>query len=319
MKKIGYFPPPSEKNSYTIRMSDLLGQFGDVTPISPKKWKNAFFGIKKYDVIVFNWLENRCFGKNGKFKFSSFIISMLWFSIMKHSARKIIYVRHNIYPHNILDKNKKLSVKIMNYFERKSSYTVVHSKSACTGGRVYIPHPLYELKSFSPVSVIEDEKYFVCFGRIEKYKKLDELIKNWPLDHKLIIAGSSDDKDYCLHLKKLATGKKIEIIDKFISDEDAYNLVSRAEYSILPSDSKSMIVSGSFFFSISAGTPVIAVKSDFYKSLSVYNGELNLVNGIGDIGAALQNLPNKQKIMSTEFTNQFSDDAIINSLKVIIK
>lgn len=95
--------------------------------------------------------------------------------------------------------------------------------------------------------------------------------------------------------------------------------MSRAEYSILPSDSKSMIVSGSFFFSISAGTPVIAVKSDFYKSLSVYNGELNLVNGIGDIGAALQNLPNKHKIMSTEFTNQFSDDAIINSLKVIIK
>ncbi|ANZ06895.1 glycosyltransferase [Raoultella ornithinolytica] len=319
MKKIGYFPPPSAKNSYTIRMRDLLSQFGDVTSISPKNLKGTLFAKSKYDVIVFNWLENRCFGKDGKFKLLSFIISMLWFSIMRYSAKKIIYVRHNVYPHNILDENKNLSVKIMNYFESKSSYTIVHSKSACSAGRIYIPHPLYDLRPVSAVNDIDDEKYFVCFGRIEKYKKLDELIKNWPLDQKLIIAGSSDDKDYCFQLKTLATGKKIEIVDKFISDEEAYNLVSQAEYSILPSDSKSMIVSGSFFFSISAGTPVIAVKSDFYNSLNVYNGELILVNGIGDIGAVLQNLPKKQKIMSAEFTSQFSDDTIINSLRVIIK
>lgn len=50
-------------------MRDLLGRFGDVTPISPKNWKDTIFSINKYDVIVFNWLENRCFGKDGKFNF----------------------------------------------------------------------------------------------------------------------------------------------------------------------------------------------------------------------------------------------------------
>jgi glycosyltransferase involved in cell wall biosynthesis len=318
--RIAYFPPPSDKNSYTIRMTEILNSFGTVTPITPKKIGKLASEWKRFDVVFFNWLENKAFNKNGDISFKGLILAFVWFQIMRVISKKIVYVRHNNYPHNIKEKNISFSMKLMNYFESHSDSAIVHAEYLSNYKRVYVPHPLYSfLNSNTERKINKYGSYYVCFGRIEKYKKLDKLIASWPKGYRLVIAGASSDTEYIDFLKRLGTGKDIIILDKFISDEEAFDLVANALYSILPCDSKCMIVSGSFFFSLSAGTIVIAVDNQFYESLENKDNALYVLNDISDVQTFIPNSAGNKAVINESFLKQFSDEVITSQLKKAIE
>ena len=318
--RIAYFPPPSDKNSYTIRMTKILNSFGTVTPITPKRIGKLVNGWKRFDVIFFNWLENRAFKKNGDVSFKGLILAFAWFQIMRIISKKIVYVKHNNYPHNIKEKNISFSMNLMNYFESHSDSAIVHAEYLSNCKRVYVPHPLYSFSNSNTDKKINKYgSYYVCFGRIEKYKKLDKLIASWPKGYRLVIAGASNDAEYIDFLKRLGTGKDIIILDKFISDEEAFDLVTNALYSILPCDSKCMIVSGSFFFSLSVRTMVIAVGNKFYESLENKDNALYVLNDISDVQTFIQNSTRNKIVINESFIKQFSDEVIISQLKKVFE
>lgn len=317
--KIGYFPPPSKENSYTIKMFNLLGTLGYISVVTPKKFID-FIRRPKFDYVFINWLENKSFRKNGSFSLSGFLYSITWFLILKIKAKKIVYVKHNNYPHNTSGLSKKLGIYLIRFFVKYSNIVIVHSPASVKSKKInYIPHPLYDLHLNDNASEYSSQDkneggYYTCFGRIERYKKIDELIKFWPSDIPLIIQGLCHDKSYLSQIIEMSKGKNINISTSFISDEQASKLLKESKGVIIPSDSESMIVSGTFFFAITVKTPIIAINSDFFRSIKNNEKFMILIDSMEDIRDAVDKLKVVNPIVTDEFLEEFSDERIICQL-----
>jgi glycosyltransferase involved in cell wall biosynthesis len=106
----------------------------------------------------------------------------------------------------------------------------------------------------------EEPNTVLFFGRIEKYKGLDYLIKAEPLvssvvpDFKVIVAGRGRDLER--HKTLLDSNPKFEVHDKFIPNERVHQFFERASLIVLPyiEASQSGIAAMAFAF----GKPVIA-------------------------------------------------------------
>jgi glycosyltransferase involved in cell wall biosynthesis len=106
------------------------------------------------------------------------------------------------------------------------------------------------------------DKYFVVFGRIQSYKKIDRLVEMLPPDLHILVCGTCPDEEY---KKKLEAFNKpnVTIMAQFISDELARDLIVRSSGMLICHSEDDMIVSGSIVFAISLGVPVFAVETPF--------------------------------------------------------
>lgn len=315
--KIGYFPPPNKANSYTVKMFNLLGRIGCISSVTPKKIVN-FLKQPKFDFIFVNWLENKAFTNDGRLLIKGVIFSIVWFLMLKIKSKKIVYVKHNNFPHNSTGFGKWVGIGLIDFFIRNADIVAVHSPSSVTCNKtVYIPHPLYEIEYQlqdglgSLNGEKEQEKYFSCFGRIEKYKKIDELIKYWPNDIPLKIQGVCHDEKYLKVLKLMSKGKLIKISSEFISDDEAAQLLRGSQGVIIPSDSDSMIVSGSFFFAMSVKTPVIAIRSDFMSAFQNAKDFIFLIDSMQNVKQVLTALLKSKAAVPDDFVKNFSDEEIL--------
>lgn len=124
-----------------------------------------------------------------------------------------------------------------------------------------IPHGcLFSFSKMISDNFKEEPNTVLFFGRIEKYKGLDYLIKAEPLvssvvpDFKVIVAGRGRDLER--HKPLLDSNPKFEVHDKFIPNERVHQLFERASLVVLPyiEASQSGIAAMAFAF----GKPVIA-------------------------------------------------------------
>ncbi len=102
------------------------------------------------------------------------------------------------------------------------------------------------------------ERTILFFGRIEPYKGISNLIdlitkiENKSVDYKFIIAG----KGKLENVEELKKFNNLEIINRFISDNELNELFTKATFTILPYDSATQ--SGVTILSYAYATPVIA-------------------------------------------------------------
>jgi glycosyltransferase involved in cell wall biosynthesis len=128
---------------------------------------------------------------------------------------------------------------------------------------VVIPHgnfKFYKDKNFCGNEGVKNTLLF--FGRVSKYKGIGvlldafKLIKNSVKDAKLIIAGEGNIEEYRENIDSL---KDIELINRWISDEEIGSIFGRADYVILPyiDASQSGVIPVAYAF----GMPVIATRT----------------------------------------------------------
>jgi hypothetical protein len=270
MTEIFYTPYPASDggNRYLNETVKAIESIPSVTvfpvPIGKRKKLNFFFSnvTSRKDCVVLNWHEN-LLRKKDKLSIScvfSFFVYLLYYRLV---FRRVVYVRHNMYPHGMKGYSAKLAGILVNLAERFCTLKVAHSGHLCSRGYKYVPHPLYQPASLSERNSSYSNNYFLIFGRVERYKKIESIISEWGNRHQLLIAGSSKDKAYVEELRQLSQEKNIKILSEFIQESAARNLVANAKAVILAHDGDDMIVSGSFFYAISMGTPVYSVKTDF--------------------------------------------------------
>jgi len=102
------------------------------------------------------------------------------------------------------------------------------------------------------------ERTILFFGRIEPYKGINNLIdlirnvEKKGIDYKFIIAGKGNIEN----LEELKKFKSLEIINRFIDDDELSELFEKATFTILPYDSATQ--SGVTILSYAYATPVIA-------------------------------------------------------------
>lgn len=113
------------------------------------------------------------------------------FSFRLH-AMKVIYVRHNLYPHGMACFYAKLAKKIAGLGERFCDENASHSGRLLNRGYFYLPHPPYDLNELKTNS----EKYFIIFGVFDEYKNIAAISEHWDRKETLLIAGPTKDSGH---------------------------------------------------------------------------------------------------------------------------
>lgn len=276
---IGLSPFLNHENTYTERTKEILEKIADISPIPNVREiaKNPKMLYRlKFDYSIVNWLDNgivsRSSGNISYLGIVKFIINVIF---LKYISNKTIFVRHNNYPHHTkLEYATKVS-RLLDFFEKWFDLSITHSGHNTNQTRIYIPHPLYSGYKKSELLDTKSD-YFLIFGRILPYKKIKEFIEKKIGDEKIIIAGPCNDENYLKVIKNLAKGKNIDFLIGFIEEKEAENLVSNSNGLILSHAESNVIVSGSYFFATSLGTPVYSIETPFLKWLSIEKNAIGL-------------------------------------------
>lgn len=318
--RIGYTPYVSKDNAYVEQNQRILAHFGTVSKIPSfrKILKNPLILTRnRFDVIIINWLENTITSsRTGKFSPTGLIAFLAKITILRILSNKIVFVRHNNYPHHTDSRSGKKVTRLLDLIEYLFTICITHSGHNATSRRLYVPHPLYNNQGLSNKSSTtkKKESYYVAFGRILAYKNLVALARHFPADKRLIIAGPCAD-DGCLEeLKQASAGKNIELRIGFLEKKEAEQLIANSCGLIIAHSRADMIVSGSFFFAIGLGVPVHAIGTPFFywvkrvlnsTGLYVYDDLQNLHDGLNSSEA------NEDRIAVRDFAERsFGDRAV---------
>ncbi|STW16837.1 Uncharacterised protein [Klebsiella pneumoniae] len=183
-KNVFYYPYDSGVNKYAERIRLILSGFSKVMPLNIKEELYFFLTFKKKrgGVAIVNWIENMIITDKSR-KISplgvlKLIISLL---VLKYRFDKVIYIQHNLYPHDTFHSHIKIAKWIIEKISLLVHVVAVHSP--LFQEKIYIPHPLYEypLKEINTKNdLTEHNDSYLIFGRIEKYKKIEEIITSFP-------------------------------------------------------------------------------------------------------------------------------------------
>ncbi len=119
-------------------------------------------------------------------------------------------------------------------------------------------HPIPSEKKFEISNTshcfISESSYVLFFGLIRKYKGLETLIESMKYNHsfKLLIVGEfyDDKKKYLKLIEKLKLKERIDIVDKFVTNDEIKNYFLKSKAVILPykTASQSGVISLAYLF-----------------------------------------------------------------------
>lgn len=271
---------------------------------------NFFKRRFKKTIVIVNWLENLLKSKDGKLSVIGFLKYFFTIFLIKLHGAKLVYIRHNFYPHGMKAPSSKLSKKIVDLGQSFSDKKVSLSPHLESHGYHYLPHPLYSQEP--PERCFSNRaSYFVIFGRIERYKNIEKVIEGWASDKELVIAGSSDDSQYLSEIRKLSENRNVRVISKTLTDSEAEELVKGSSGLIISHSNPNTIVSGSFFFGASCGVYILALKTDFLNFLHNHDryGGLIVVSSIDELNDEVSKL---SRLESKFKPRQLYDQARLN-------
>ncbi|KFZ31365.1 hypothetical protein IDSA_01160 [Pseudidiomarina salinarum] len=280
--EVVYFPKDSGANKYVAINKSIISsleRFYMDDDVGLRDFFNVTLLLKRRfnkTVVIVNWLENLIKSRSGKLSMLGVFKYFLAIFVIKIHGARLVYVRHNFYPHGMRHRSSKLAQRLTNFGQWFADRKVSLSPHLKSSGYFYLPHPLYN--NCAPSEYGENElDYYVIFGRIERYKNIDRVIKEWASPNRLIIAGSSDDGAYLSEIKALTDGKNIRVISNNLSDLEAAQLVKYSSGLIISHSHPNTIVSGSFFFGASCGVRIFALETDFFRFLVDKNSYQGLV------------------------------------------
>ncbi|HAI6833693.1 TPA: hypothetical protein ACRUOG_004294 [Escherichia coli] len=331
-KNVFYYPYDSGVNKYSERIRLILSGFSKVMPLNIKEELYFFLTLKKKrrGVAIVNWIENMIITDKSR-KISplgvlKLIISLL---VLKYRFDKVIYIQHNLYPHDTFHSHIKIAKWIIEKISLLVHVVAVHSP--LFQEKIYIPHPLYEypLKEINTKNDLTEHKdSYLIFGRIEKYKKIEEIITCFPSSKKLIIAGFCSDKKYEKELNEILVNKEnITFIPRYLTDEEASLLFMSCTALIIGHADQDMIVSGSFFYSLTKQLPVLAIKTPFLEwvqfesksdILLTFNNIISMMGFIENQKSVFDKKIGFDKNTIDELNSLFGDDYISKIIKTIV-
>lgn len=327
--RIAYVPYYNVGNAYVTRMHDVLAQFGTVLQfIRPKQLvKEILSGkFKRYDLSIFNWTENEFLdARTHKISWINTAKVVLKIAFARAVSRRLVFFRHNLYPHSTLPQDELLAKRLLGWFEKFFSLVFVHSGAHLDDGRIYCPHPLYRRATASTNGPVVEanavgglpDEYFVVFGRIERYKNILELARNFPSQKNLLIVGPTSDEAYGQEIKALGRSN-IFYRPGFLSEEAAQSIILKSSAIVLAHAGENTVVSGSFFYAVSLLVPVLAVQTPFLAWVAPRIGAelLVLAPDLKALVAAARDFKRGPSLahLQPHVNCEFGDQAIANAL-----
>ena len=274
--RIGLLPYDSGVNLYAERLRANLSELGDVVPVGTplQRIARAFAKKPSFDLVIAGWLENALVTERGHISVIGLGKMIAQTILLRAQARRVLYVRHNRFPHNAKRSYARALTRLLDVFERLYDITVTHSPAETGPRRAYCPHPLYDTVQddpFLPRDIDLLPGYFVVFGRIAPYKNIEALIESFPDNQRLLVTGIVDDDAYARRLMELRR-PNIVIVPGYLSEAQAQSVLRRAAGVVVSHCADDVIVTGSFFYAISSSKPVYAVATPFLRAISAQVG-----------------------------------------------
>jgi glycosyltransferase involved in cell wall biosynthesis len=321
--KIAYIPMEDVGNEYTVRMRELLAGYGDVVRYEgTKAWalrllKGRFW---RYDYAVLNWMENEFVDlRSGRISWKGFAKVLAKTLIIKAGVRRVVYVRHNNYPHAAQGPAMERSRKLVDWYCRLFANVLSHSGALTAAGAAYCPHPLYRIAEQRGADLPRalPEAYFVVFGRIARYKKIEELIAGFPANKTLVVAGAVADEAYARRLQERQRDNVIVMPGK-LSEAQAQKLVADARGVVISHADGDVVVSGTFFYAMSVRRPVFAIETPFLRWIAPRVGDelLHLGRDMRELCQTIADAAPADDALnlSGRIEEQFGDEAVRRAL-----
>ena len=219
-----------------------------INSISPLNWIRVALQLKKEnaDLVVFDWWHPF-------FSLCHFTISLL---IRKEYHRKIIFITENVVSHesNLIDKLlTKIGLKNASAFLVLSNKVADELGSFVNDEKIYKSElPVYDCYKNQETIDIEslksefgyssENKVLLFFGYVRKYKGLDVLLEamsdliSSDNSFRLLVVGEfyDDENNYQTIISKLNIRNYVQIINRFVPNEEVEKYFMLAECVVLP-------------------------------------------------------------------------------------
>lgn len=263
--KIFFYPPKgSGHNPYINNFIQSLSSYCDKVLICDQKAKlpsSVIFLHKSWnaDVYILNWIENVA---NDRLKFIGAILCLLGLKIIKSRKAKIIWICHNIHPH---EGESFWSNKIKHFLFKNSTFIIAHSKEAEEYAKKHSDchvffknHPM-KVVDYGVWSDDVKECDLFYWGDISPYKGVVEFLSH-PLckqsDKKIFIIGKSTTKTIQEQIETL-TSNNIIYENRQADFREIAAQCKKAKYVIFPYIGESISSSGVLMDTIlMGGTPI---------------------------------------------------------------
>ena len=275
MKK-AYFFPPSPKggypNPYCQHFKKALESHFILLDKDNKECKVAAWGLLRHawsaDIYILNWLENIAFHRFG---WLQYVISLLALYVIILRRKKIVWVFHNITPHQGHDNYTR---KFYRLLFRHANLIVAHSKEAklyaskvARGKVLYECHPIVP---FEVCSVPTNQYDLLIWGTIDPYKGVVEFISSHEVRAsglRVMIIGKCKDANLEDRINSL-TNEHIHFENRRVSFDEIASLVKNSRYVVFPYVGESISSSGVLIDTIVLGGVPIGPNKGAFRDLS---------------------------------------------------
>lgn len=309
MKKsrLYYYPKGDGSNDYLNSCRRIWACCGfESKPLGG--FRENFLNIRKREeLLILNWFEDRIGGS--KRPYMALLKSMLFLVVLRIKFRKVVWVRHNIFPHS---KYVKSHHEILIWLlHRLSDKSVVH-RHGLSKEYHYVSHPLYKSEV---VPAKNKDIDYLYFGAIKGYKGLVELLKRWPSSESLCMLGRSNDPELTSTICGVINQRKLDVNwdNSFVQYDRLCQYIARSKYVILPHNSDSMLVSGAFYHAVSFGASVLM------RRVPMYTEYFSQFRGVYDLDDFLLNKSLSIGSGTVEPLVYFSDESVAEQWRLIFE
>lgn len=272
--KLFFFPScPREGyiNPYCIHYKNCMQQFFFVeeskNPTTKMKSLTFFHYALSSDLFVLNWIEN---AYEWKFGLLQFIFVMLSLKLIKLRRKKIIWMLHNINPH---EGSTFFSDCIKKWLFKNASLLVSHSNEAAENAKkrarnhvAYICHPINPFVT-GLCKKLTGSCDILIWGSILPYKGIAEFLEKFSeklYDKKIVILGKCRDVNLN-HRIETAITRNVFFQNDFVGFDEIAAYVKKAQYVLFPYIGNCVSSSGALMDTIAmnGGIPVGPNKGAF--------------------------------------------------------
>lgn len=189
--------------------------------------------------------------------------------LVKRSKAKIVFVCHNLEPHEQRPGTKmltRIALSLGDGFVVQSATDVEYLERLVPKARVkYVPHPIYESADKAKIqrlSIVNRAARLLFFGFVRPYKGLPILLDALPLVLKqkpvhLTVAGEfwESREKYERQILELGIQASVTLLDRYVPDEELALLFEQSDLVILPYIS--VTTSAALGRAIGHGVPVV--------------------------------------------------------------
>lgn len=285
-----YTPSRDKSGNLYIKYFHDAFSYNDDFKVVNRFWQigiaSLFFNLDAR-LFIIQWVDLIPGKRFGRIQFLIYLVLVF---IVRLFGKKIIWVLHNKHAHKGKSKLVDFGMKFM---AQKASVVITHSREGCmffdsmypnyAGKCRYIPHPVYS-QNVMPSKKCEFD--YIIWGGIDKRKNIIEFLeftKSEPFfdQKKILICGCCRDSEYGKKIQRVAAEKKnIVFLNKFFSDEELADLISKSHVILFTYNPESMLSSGALIYSLNFCKPIIGPRVGNFADLE---GSVQCYNSFSDI------------------------------------